>query len=242
MNEQILEQIRKIHALSERAGTEAEAANAAARVAELCRKHNIDIGVALLEREETSASEARDLESGVLEAHTVTLANACHLLFDVESYSAAGYEPVRENGTLVGQRRTSTRVFYGLKANVEAALITYQYLKASVEALLDGWVRTTPGPKGRSGYRAFRIGCARRIKAMAEQHVAGSKVLIPETEASTAIVRLGNSLIARYAKEKQLRKTHLAGVRGNGMTAYAAGYAAGSRVDLHGARSSRMLA
>ncbi len=243
-NESIISKIQKLQALADRAGTEAEAASAAQMVADLCQKHNLDIGVVTLTKEETEASEAQNNHTGNMQAHWNSLGWACSELFGVGWYRAKIYTPIKVNG-MVTQTKDGTKVvFYGLKASVQAALLTYQYLLASTEAMLEGYIRTGGRP-GVSGMRSFRIGCTYRIHEEAEKLRNASRARLQsapievQTE-TTALIRLENGLMKAHAKKLGLHS-------GSGFSrpsdhgAYQAGYAAGGRVDLHGARTSRMI-
>lgn len=237
----ILEKIRKIHALAERAGTEAEAANAAQRVADLCRQHNLDIGVATLQEEETKATEAIHAhKGGKWQAHWSYLALACDKLFDVAHYRGTEGRAIKNAaGVVTGREVVTVLHFYGLRANVASAVVTYEYLLASVEAMLESHLIDSD-LSGASDYRSFRIGCADRIDdeaAIVKQTVA----LIAPSEESTAVVRLGNQLIHAHHKALGLRSSGSRAAGAGSRDAYSAGYAAGGRVDIHGARTSRML-
>lgn len=236
----IIEKIQKIQALADNAGTEFEAALAAERVAELCRRHNLDIGVARLEREETEASEAvHGMNSTRWAAHWSALSVSCEKLFGVGVYKKSGYR-VRKNldGVIVGQEKQIATVFYGLKASVASATVTYEYLLASVEAMLEGWINAG-NLTDSTDRRSFRLGCSRRIFDEAVK-VHNASVNLLQSGDSLALVRLENALVQSHSRKMRLRKgSGYAGAANR--DAYGAGYRAGGQVDLHGARSSRML-
>lgn len=240
MDQPILDKIRKLHALAENAGTEHEAALAASRVADLCRQHNLDIGVATLIEEEKEATEAiHEHEGHRWQAHWTYLSNACDKLFDVASYRASAGKAVKDSrGVIVGQKNVAHLRFYGLKANVQSAVVTYEYLLASTEAMLESEIGK--GLFGASDYRSFRLGCAHRIFDEARKVAQASVALIPQTDDSTALIRLGSQLIHDHKKKLHLRSGGGSAGPAN-RSAYSAGYAAGGRVDIHGARTSRML-
>ena len=124
----IIEKIRKLQALSERAGTEAEAACAAQKIAELCHAHNLEIGVATLIEEEQSASESQHVHgSAVWQAHWSSLGKACDALFNVGHYRKNVNEVVKNtSGMVLGANKQQAIVFYGLRANVESAILAYE--------------------------------------------------------------------------------------------------------------------
>ncbi len=221
VGEEILSRIRKLQALAERAGSEAEAANAASRVAELCQRWNLDIGAVKLSEEEKEATAKKQTTQGRLKAHSVWIANAVCELFDVGTYTESGNTSLGLN---------STRYFYGLKASVEGATISFLYLMATVEELLKGWKGGNP--------RAWRIGCASRIQDRAKEEAGKGRKMLEGNAEAGAIMVLGSALIKAHAKKEGLRTANVRGASGD---AYAAGREAGKRVDLHGARTGRML-
>ena len=231
--EQILDKIRKLHALANNAGTEAEAANAASKVADLCFKHNLEIGSIQLEDEEVSASEAIDEFEGNNKRYRYPLSKACEILFNVGCYQ-------RRQGTIVKGKwmRGGAMVFYGLRANVESALVTYRYFVASVDSMFDGYVNEGNHAGGGNG-NSFRHGCARRICDESEKQAEHSNAFISGNTECMAIVHIGDRLVKQHGEKLHLRKTSSNGSPIN-HDAYAAGYRAGGRVNLHGA-NNRML-
>jgi len=230
--DQIIEKIRKLQALAERAGTEAEAANAAERVRELLLKHNLEIGSIALEQEKGS-DESTDDDLCRVQGHHLDIAFACDELFDVKNYMVS---------RRVAYRRRLVRFhFVGLSANVKAACLTFSYLCASVESLLAGWKRDFDGEfwERASAYRSFRIGVTRRIKEMASEHKRQSQEHNPAT---AEIVRVANALAWRmYSGIKFSGRTRGGFAWPSDQGAYASGYAEGGRIDIHGARRNRML-
>lgn len=216
----IIDKIRKLQALAGNAGTEHEAAAAAEAVARLCREHNLEIGVAALEAEETKASE-RQHNGGRFQPHWTYLAKAVEKLIGVGSYRT------------INADKSSTMVFFGLSANVQAALLTYRYLLGSVEALYGGWRRTT----GETDKRSYCIGAGARIYHTV---CAIEESKNTQTDAqSTALVRLENRIIADHLAGLSTRKAPRIHGPKDG-SAYYDGYADGASVDVHGA-NNRML-
>lgn len=242
MNPNIIEKIQKLQALADNAGTEHEAALAAQRVAELCRQHNLDIGIATLTAEETEATESRHVhDSSRWQAHWSWLGQACDALFGVAHYKTAVAQAIKNQaGFVTGRQVGAAIVFYGLKASVQSAIMTYEYLTASVEAMLEGYINGGGQCFGLTDRRSFRIGCAERISEEAEKVGGESRKQVAANEDCQALVRLEGRLIKAHAAKLHLCAGH--GARGAAShSAYSAGYAAGGRVDIHGARSSRML-
>lgn len=243
VNQNILDKIRKLHELAENAGTEAEAANAAQRVADICRKHNLDIGVATLAEEETKATEGiHEHASTIWRKHYSYLSRAVEKLFDVGCYKKnAGRVNKDAAGRVIGSTTVSEAHFYGLKANVASAVVTYQYLLASVESMLESYLRTGGQLSGRTDFDSFRIGCACRINDEAKNVKQEVSALLTGNTESQALMVLANKLVKNHFIDMKLCTRKGPRTR-TVQSAYNAGYAAGGRVDLHGARTSRMIA
>lgn len=244
MDQNIVEKIKKLQALADNAGTEAEAANAAAKIADLCAKHNLELGSILLEKEETEATERIWSKAGNYQAHWNSLFTACTNLFQVGCFKRKAVKPLVLDGRVLGSLDHTEMVFFGLKANVESATMTFGYFEQSVEAMLRGWI-SEGNRVDQKSMRSFRMGCASRILTEVKRvigetrnQIAASLELQAET---TAIVHIGNKLVKQHEAKLHLRKGGRSTAAGN-MGAYAAGYAAGGKIDVHGARSSRMLA
>lgn len=234
----IITKIQKLQSLADSAVNEHEAALAAQRIAELCERHNLDIGVARLQEEETRASDSTFILGAKRSAHINYLAFCIRKLFDVGTYQTMRYLPVTNKaGVVTGSKRQACEIIYGLKANVQSAIITLEYLQASIEAMLKGWI--LEGNDGReTNRRSFRIGCANRISNEVKK-ITAVKPQIAGSE-SQALVVLSNQLIKQYGVANGLKTVSrpIGAVRPD---AYSAGYSAGGRIDIHGARSSRML-
>ena len=233
VDQSIIEKIQKLQALKERAGTEEEAANAASKIAAICEKHNLDIGVAQLRKQETSATEqgmVLDYRNRI--THIPYITAAIKQLFDVGAYSTK--QRKRD-----GKGHEAREVFFGLKANVASACITFEYLTASVEALFKGWLAEGNVDAG-GGNRSFRIGCSTRIFHEAKRLKDLSRQQIKTGSESQALMVLSNQLIQMHSTQIGLRMVNRKAptVRAS---AFDAGYSSGGRVDLHGARTNRML-
>ena len=200
----------------------------------------MDIGVAKLREEETSATEREYRFAGSRKsAHATGLCNAVEKLFDVGAYQTTRYDAITVDGVVKTGKAYRAFVFFGLKANVQSAHITFEYLMDSVEAMLKGWIRE--GNRGADDdLRSFRLGCAHRIHEEAKKLVIPKRALQIEGSESLALVRLSNQIVAAHSAKMQLRSSGRSAGYGS-RNAFAAGYAAGGRVDLHGARSGRML-
>lgn len=226
MDDAILDKIRKLHALAESPGNEAEAALAASRVQALLSKHNLELGEVVLKKDPGASVEAGRAWRRMPE-HAHTLGRACNNMFDVLHYFRGG----RSYGWRF--------VFIGLKANVESAVVTYEYLMESVEALGRG-AKAQDLIFGIDEFMAFRSGAADRIREMARQQKAQALAVNP---AYGEIVHIANALandLMGAMKFKGFRGAAF-GLGSIGTAAYSHGYEQGGRVDLAGARANRML-
>ena len=218
----VIDKIRKLHALAERATTEHEAALAASRAQELLTKHNLELGSVLL-KEDPGVNQVVGRKWRRIPAYCFILGRACDNLFDVLHFFRGG-----------------AFCFIGIKANVETACITYEYLLESVEALARG-AKATGSIYGPDEFLAFRVGAATRIGEIAREHKAQSLAVNP---VYGELVHVGNAIAQKLIGEiKFTRKSRGGG--GWGFSSFGGafnkGYAEGSRVDLHGARTNRML-
>ncbi len=222
----ILEKLRKLEALRQRAGTEQEAATASLRIQEILQKHNLDIGVLELQQEEGTELPAGPTKR-TLPDHWPILAHAVNELLDVESFCRGS------------DRKGWQYSFIGLKANVEAACLTFPYLIEAVESLLDQWKREPLEPLwsrrpqyrlwneyGRRDYRAFRIGVSKRIEEIifAQKRQMGT---------SMELVHIGNAVARRLFDAMtfdQISQRDCT-VPGSYAAAYHAGYERGHLVD-----------
>jgi hypothetical protein len=228
MHDAIVEKIRKLHALAESPGNEAEAALAASRVQELLAKHNLAIGEVVL-KEDPGATLPVGKAWIHIPSHAATIANACDELFDVLFYYS-------RRGRYAGWRF----VFIGLKANVEAAATTYEYLMESVNSLARG-AKTLNLIHGTNEFQAFRAGAAMRIWDIARKQ---KRQVVASNPAYGQIVHIGNA-VARQMQDALQFKGRGRGGNGDRLSwsseAYWLGYSEGESVDLAGARTNRML-
>lgn len=223
--EEIKSKLRKLHALSERAGTEQEAALASLRIRELLDKHNLDIGVLDASEEQQEGIEApAGRKQRRPPEHFPILAHAVKELLDVEFFTR-------------GSDRSGWQYFFvGLKANVETAVITFAYLIDSVEDLLDTWKHEPAwgdlwNEYDKRDYRAFRIGVSTRIYDLIWEQKRRAQ---PDT---MELVRIGTEVAKRMISGMQFEKVRNAEPRipRSEVASYHAGYQRGEQVDPHGA-------
>ena len=225
---EILDKVRKLQALQERAGTEQEAALASLRIQEILTKHNLDIGVLELEKEEGTEMQAGDRKRHVPD-HWTILAHAVNELFDVCHFT--------RGSDTKGWKYS----FIGLRANVEAACLTFPYLIDAVESLLNRWKQEPSFERlwveySRKDYRAFRLGASRRILELIQ-----AKKRQPAAAASQELVRVGNALAKRIYDSLTFENTRMVDCEPgkDSHRAFAAGYHRGHLVDPHGAKTGR---
>jgi len=123
---------------------------------------------------------------------------------------------------------------------VEGCLLTFNYLVASIEALLEG-----SGLRNSSGnsreLRAYRIGCAKRLLTMVSD--LKRKRIDHGGSAAEALVHLGLETAKKHISSLNLKGglPHDTRVHASSVDAYQQGFEDGGRIDIHGARSTRML-
>lgn len=232
---EITAKVKKLLALAARAGTEAEAVTAAAMAQEIIQRYNLTIGTEALEQE--SAAEQDGIGgSARLSPHLTILGRAVCRLFDCAFYYNA--EVLDDNLSWRASYRRSLR-FVGLAKNVEACVLTFNYFAASVESLLRGAREMNP-EWSRSELRAYRLGCAKRILSMTSDLKKQRIELGGEQVA--ALVRIGQDIAQRHIAAMKMGKHRVdSRIYDSDKEAYSKGFDDGSRVDIHGAQSSRML-
>jgi len=218
----IADKVRKLLALSNGAGTEHEAATAAAAARDLVERHNLDMGV--LSQPEPEAAAAGTDTFRRMPMHYALLITACEYLFDVLSFRQLALD----------SSGVSCFYFVGLPASVEAAVLTFHYLRDSVESLLKGrgaaiW--------GRSQARGYRMGVALRLAQRAQEHKENREAQGGDTAALIVVGnRVAREAMAKLGLTRKLKVNFKAD-----KSAATLGYMDGGRVDLHGARESRMI-
>ncbi len=215
---EITEKVKKLLALAAKAGTEAEAVAAAAKAQEMIERYNLAIGTEALEQESAIERDG-DGRSARMSPHLCSLGHAACRLFDCEFYYYG--EAIDTQSWTVSYRRTLR--FVGLAKNVEACALTFNYFVASVESLLKG------------------TGCSQRILSIASE-VKEQRIQLGGEQVH-ALVRVGVDIARRHIEAMKLRPYHVdSGIYSSDREAYSKGFDDGSKVDIHGAHSSRMLA
>jgi len=231
----IVKKLQVLQALAERAGTEHEAALAAQKIQELLLKHNLDVGVLKLKKQEGIEMPAGKVKKNP-PPHWVCLATAVSELLDVEFFVRTGASNAHD----------WQYYFIGLPANVQAAVATFEHLIFSVESILEKWKKEPSwaggigrlwGEYDRKDYAAFRFGAAERImreirqsKGHQEAHAGSQEVMI-----------IGQSLAKQMkASMKFERVTHVDPDVSDNHHSYLAGFDAGKDVNPHGVTSKRI--
>jgi hypothetical protein len=221
----VMDRVKKLLALAERQTTnEHEAAQAAARAAELIQKHNLSMRV--VDDPDQQKAEKRKSESlgSRVPPHKYILAAAVNCQHDVEHYRAADWD---------GNKYL---VFLGLSANVEAAVLTHAYWCSTADAMYRAARRANGSDLNAHDYKQ---GLAKNIlsRVRAPRRAAGQDPSV------AALIHIGSAVAERAMDAEQVLFSggfsYSDQVRDS--RAYERGYADGSRVDLHGARTSRML-
>jgi hypothetical protein len=232
----ITAKVKKLLALAERAGTEAEAFVAAARAQELIERYNLSVSTEELEGEKGVERDS-GCGSARMSPHIAILGRAACKLFDCAFFYHSAIVDAPEPRYRYSYRRTLR--FVGLVQNVECCVLTFNYLVASVESLLKGTLNARDRWT-RSDYRAYRLGCAQRILSMAKD-MKEQRVEIGG-EHVKALVRIGQDLATQYIKDLKLGGVHHTNEHhGYSDEAYTKGYEDAERIDIHGAGTSRML-
>lgn len=222
----ILDRIQKLQALADRAGTEAEAFNAATRVRELLDKYNLEIGEVELR---TRGAEERDIVTrGKRDAASEFLLKGVGLLCGVGVYWFYTAPDPRTH------RRQNIGRFYGSRANVEAAVQTYAYLEASVSSLFEQRKRGFLFPIGTLRIDLYRAGAGSRILERIQEWIATREM----TNETQAIILVTDEL--RRQREAELMQAGLKKFpvriqKAKRMNSYREGRRDAERVDLHGA-------
>ena len=221
----IAEKVRKLLALSARAGTEAEALVAVETARAIVARHNLDAGILTLQ-EELKAEQAETQTFRRMPPHYVFLASACDVLLDVRWFMTT---------SLIGDKHI---VFIGLPVNVQVAVLTFEYLRASVESLLNGRHEKKLRMWSKPQYRAFRLGVSKRVYGMASD---AKNAQCEQSAESAALIHIGGALADKALDNLGIKGKLNANYKTDQRSAELQGFHDGRRIDIHGARSSRML-
>jgi hypothetical protein len=225
----ILERIAKLFALAESPNPN-EAAAAMARADALLQKYNLTRAVVDDASQQTAEKGATDSLGANVQKYKYVLARAAAHLHDVEWYI---HQHLR-GGDSWRSAYDKYVIFLGLPANVSTALLTFPYLLASAEA----FYQNERGANG-SG-RDYKQGFADRIWL----RVRELKRAALDNPGLADLIKVGNQVArqAMHIEEFFFSGGGLGFYDGaRNQAAYDRGYRDGARVDLHGARTSRLL-
>ncbi len=248
--QKVLDRVRKLLSLSKHTTSEAEAAGAATRAAELMAEYQLS--EALVRLDEPSAKPEAILK-GRLEADSKefshkriawkeTIAQAVADDLGVHMYF---WNKRTENGM-----RSDIRGM-GRESAIQAWQYTYQYLCRAVDELTDqAWEAESFGhspTSTRSWKNAFRIGCSTRLAVrLAEKRsdldaaYAAARAAVQETReglALTVVEKDRDEVNRAYAEMSESFGTTKRIGQVNSYAGYKAGMAAGDQVSLGGGRS-----
>lgn len=171
----IIERIQKLLRLAQNAGSEAEAALAAQRAADMMAEHEIhEAELALANTEKPREPEPIEKAFQVTSTKKKVAWQMRVVNSTAQTYGASAY--------WIGGRIT----LFGRLSAVQATNYTAQYLMREVERITD---REAPSKQYSKSYRnAFRLGCANRVAArLAEEEERKRKAAAPPAPAPTVV-------------------------------------------------------
>jgi hypothetical protein len=226
----VLERIAKLFALTE-SPNENEAAAALAKANQLLEKYNLTRGVVEDSGQQKAEKGITDSLGANVQPYKYILARATARLHDVELYI---HRSLRDaNGWRLAYDKHA--VFVGLPANVATALATYSYLTATAEAFWRSMRREHSGGSARNYKQGFAVRIAQRVtehKRSAWEHSGAAELIRIGTEVAREAMRVEHLFLGG---------SYSAGRGVGDSEAYRRGYQDGARVDIHGARTNRML-
>jgi len=212
--------------------TEAEATAAMAKVAELMAEHNIQQTELSVRVEAAGCVKEMFTEIGRGYSSLSGMTVAIGKLYNVKPWIEQGSSDALGLGFHVD---TISVTFFGLKLDVAAAIATSEIITMAVQTELAKFTEQTK--RSRQGKReradldaSFRQGMSQRIS----QRLAD---LLPSQQTGTGLVVLKNQLVIQEFNKLGIHLSSARQITGGNSAAYAAGQAAGARVDLgHGRR------
>lgn len=230
-NTAIIEKVRKLLALAERAGTEAEASNAMARVQEILTKYNLDIDAVKGAGEASFTQEHQEFEWNQSWIRQVYMGVA-HLYFCHMYYTPNGTD--NQVITLVGK-----------PVNLQTARYVADVIIATGKRMAKAYAQNAYAEFGMNAVSAsnnFKKGYALRIRSRCDQLVAeATRGQVKNADTGTALV-VGDfykrELAAIDEFEKNTLKLKLqsgAGMKGGDSGHMSAGASAAESVNLRAA-------
>lgn len=228
---------RKIKGLMKQANdpsiTEAEAAAFAEKAAELCLKYNVDQNRIILT--DPTAPPPKIVQDDLTDMrasypkHWIYLYNSVETLFGVTVFcSTKRFEYCN---------RTYYKLF-GLEASVEMAKITFAYLHEAIEAMTKQRQREKI-IVGVGVANSYRKGAALRIRQ--KVHEITTRVLNSAGADGMALMRITDQLMNVKREEIGLKAGKMVRINSSNKDAHELGYLDGGRIDVNGAKTSKML-
>lgn len=240
--ETVMDRVRKLLRLSERAGSEHEAALAAQRAAELLAEHNLSEAQIRLEEPERPREglvEERVADGQRKVAWRGQLAHAVAASYGARMHWNKNW------------RSDVYLVFFGRQSAVQASIYTTQYLLREVDRLAAQAVADAKSESPRAYGNSFRLGCvaviAERLRALQGEQAAQVATARKAVQAAPAVAdarchalvlvdRDREEVDTAYAAEHRPRKGGT--TRVSRFDGYSAGRRAGARVALGGGRGA----
>lgn len=217
-NEKVIERLKKLFALGQ-SSNQHEAELAMAKANEIMTEYQISATDIDLEDDGEVVKEEMELEGGKHSTWLATLANSCARLYDARAY----YAPRRYGSGLLLR-------FYGTPADIMAAKMTFNHLRASWESIVRMDMPRLVDKKAFK--RAHGMGFTQAIGVRVAQLVEARKAKVVSVTGRDLVLVKGAAL-DDFMSGVKIGKRNTANPRdANG---YHAGHAAGSSIALSGA-------
>lgn len=228
--EKILDRIRKLLALST-SSNEHEAAQAAAKAAEMMREH--DIEEAQLRIDEPEAHDASPIVDEVVDtlgrkqiSWRAALANSCAQSVGAKTFTS----------WLAGRRVSK---MYGRKSSIQHATYLFQYLTTELARIADAaYAQAETSEHGKTWKHSFLHGAVNTVtdRLLADRRAHEARMKAAEAGTALAIIRNDDlAVIDGWEKfSEKFRKS--GGTRIKSGDAYRAGQSAGRQVALGGGK------
>ena len=212
----LISKIQKLSQLTIAAGaTEAEAALAAAKIAELMLAHNINESELSVRREATQCAFGEYSEFGSRGRDWMYCARTIGQVMDCKAYCSSGND---------GLFDTISVKFFGFPADVAAAVALLGVVAGAMDFECEKFMKGPGKGQGTSGAHSFRLGMANRLNDRIRQ----LKVIPP----GSALIVLKRDLVNAEWEKQGIRLGRGSSTTIKNSAAYSAGKSAGDRVDL----------
>ncbi len=218
-DEDVISKIQKLQALADAAGSEAEAANAAARVQEMCAKYKLDLA---------DIGELDDTEA-ILEKEMIPLGRT--LAWQRDLLSAIGevndcivMRCMVRLSMMPGVPRQASYILVGHATDVEICVELYAWLKDEVERLARVAAK---GGRVEGSRLSFKLGVSHTIG----HRLRAARISARREASSTALVRVDerSEKVSAYLKSKEIKDCKVRSSHGKD---YLQGRIAGDDADI----------